>query len=366
MLGREMDETNTMNMTIPLLSLHISGVGVVGGFGVGMGALRQALEHGPPALARASASSAPDGETIAAYLADVSRLADFAPKRSLRRLDHYSRLALLGAYLALEDAGVKSADEVCPVDRLAVITASGYGASATTFAFLDSVLDDGDRFASPTHFSHSVHNAAAANVAIRMGITGPNLTVSQFALSTCSALLTAQQWLSSGRVDAVLFGGVDQYCDVLGYCWRRFFNAPGDAPAPFEFDRQSAVPGEGAAFFLLTPGTLQDTAAYAVIREVLLDAPAQVFQAPQARAQTPAPRRLLLGLDGHTSCAAHYEPWLKNHPDAEAYAAYYGSLPTAQGLDLAIAADLVRRDARTTQLVKIEAEACGAVTLQAP
>ncbi len=137
--------------------------------------------------------------------------------------------------------------------NLAVVIATGYGASQTTFSFLDTAFDDGDACASPTLFSNSVHNAAAAHVSILLNARGPNLTVSQFEMSVPSAMLTACQWLEDKIVDAVLFGGVDEYCSVLGYCWQRFFGA--GSPVQHEaigMEYQSAITGEGSAFFLLT------------------------------------------------------------------------------------------------------------------
>ena len=96
-------------------------------------------------------------------------------------------------------------------ERLGVIIASGYGALKTTFAFLDSYLDFGYACSSPTHFSNSVHNAAAAHVSMQLQATAPSLTVSQFEMSTASALLTAAQWLAERRVERVLLGAVDEH-----------------------------------------------------------------------------------------------------------------------------------------------------------
>jgi 3-oxoacyl-[acyl-carrier-protein] synthase II len=195
------------------LGLAIQGVGAVGAFGSGIQALRQALCAGKVPLGTLQVATAGGSLELPAYRADTEPLEEFVSKRALRRIDHFSRLALLGGYLALQDAGRLEADR----SRLGVVIATGYGAMQTTFAFLDSFIDGGDACSSPTHFSNSVHNAAAANLSILLGATGPSLTVSQFELSVHSALLTARQWLAEGRVDAVLLGGVDELGAVLGY-----------------------------------------------------------------------------------------------------------------------------------------------------
>lgn len=309
-------------------TMAIQGIGLVGGFGCG-------LEDFAAALAAGSVPTRPAafaGGEIPALLADIAPLERFVDKRGLRRIDHFSRLALLGAHLALEDAGLPELNRT----RLGLIVATGYGATATTFAFLDTVLDGGDALASPTHFSSSVHNAAAAHTAILLGITGPNLTVSQFEMSVPSALLAAQGWLAEGRVDAVLFGGVDEACAVLRYCWERFFTEPSDLIRPFEFDRQSAVPGEGAAFFLLTAES--GKARYGRITEV--------YQG-NAGARPPlldAAPLYLLGADGHRECGANYTRYLPDEACCTAYAPIYGSLPVGPAFDLAVATLACRDD----------------------
>ncbi len=309
----------------------VHGIGVVGGFGCGLEALRQALTAGEVRPQLAPVATPEGTQERPAYLADTSRLEEFVAKRALRRIDHFSRLALLGAHLALQDAGRLESDR----SRLGVVIATGYGALRTTFAFLDSFIEDGDGCSSPTHFSSSVHNAAAANISILLEASGPSLTVSQFEMSVPSALLTAAQWLEEGRVDAVLFGGVDEYCEVLGYCWYRFFGGGSGAVRPLDLERQSAIPGEGAAFFLLT----RDAGAQPQYGYL-----AGVHQGNVGGGLPPLPPgvRLLLGADGHEGCGSLYRQHLPAGVPAASFAPLYGSLPIAPAFDLAVAGLCIR------------------------
>ncbi|MFN2342059.1 MAG: beta-ketoacyl synthase N-terminal-like domain-containing protein, partial [Desulfonatronovibrio sp.] len=195
--------------------MSIKGVGVLGGFGRGLEQMEKALtEPCKPAVEMTTHQLAKEVFHVPVMRADTSSLENYVSKRALRRIDHYARMAVFGACLALEDAGRLEKMS----KRTGLIIVSGYGASATTFSFLDSVIKDGDACASPTHFSNSVHNSAAAHISILLKITGPSLTISQFQTSVASGLLTARQWLDQGRVDEVLFGAVDEYCPVRGYC----------------------------------------------------------------------------------------------------------------------------------------------------
>jgi 3-oxoacyl-[acyl-carrier-protein] synthase II len=309
----------------------IQGIGVVGAFGCGLEALAASLRQGPAPAGELAFTAEGREWRMPAFLADTAPLERFVSKRETRRVDHFSRLALLGACLALEDGGALE----CPHEDLGLIIASGYGATRTTFAFLDSVLTDGDPCASPTLFSNSVHNAAAAHVAIQLRITGPSLTLSQFGMSVASGLLTARQWLAQGRVQRVLFGALDELCPVLGYCHQRFFGAPPARIEPFALDRQSAVPGEGAAFFLLEEGT---DSRYAGISRVSLG---------RSGAETgfPLEAAYVINADGYPACASGYPGILPPGAQVAAFTPHYGSFPTSQALDLAAAA-LVLRDGR--------------------
>jgi len=314
------------------LKAILKGIGVVGGFGTGIQTLEKVLLNRGPTV---ESLAVPDPQTLGGQFfvpVDTRQIQDRFPSRALRRIDHFSRMALLAAVLALEDAGKPEVN-----DRMGVIVATGYGATRTTFAFLDSVLEGGDSCASPTLFSGSVHNTAAAQISMLMGICGPNLTVSRFDLSISEALVVALIWLAEGRVTSVLVGGVDEWCPVLGHCYHRFFGKNDLSPMrPLDPDRQSAVVAEGAAFFLLLPE--EDRAdGYGVIESVTTgclrdDAPV-----------LPEDALILLGADGHPVSARRYARFVPKNRKMAAYAPYYGSLPIGMGFDMAIAGLTLRR-----------------------
>lgn len=319
------------------MKIAIRGVGAVGAFGSGLSDLSAALS-GKAVLPEHVDLTLPHGEVpVPVFRAETEKLFSFVPKRELRRVDHLSRMALLGAHLALEEGGA-----IDPA-RTGVIVGTGYGAMGTTFGFLDTAMDNGDAGASPIKFSNSVHNAAAAHLSTNLSITGPNLTVSQFDFSFISSLMTAASWLESGRVDSVLVGAVDAYCDPLGYCHNRFFLRDDRAQTirPFDLDRQSAIPGEGSFFFLLQREEADRGAAYGYIRDIFYG---RTGPDEEDAMHVPANAVLFLGLDGMKKCAGSYGRFSgvsQGDPGAlgvAAYAPLCGSLPAGSGLDLAVAA----------------------------
>ncbi|MFA5394215.1 MAG: beta-ketoacyl synthase N-terminal-like domain-containing protein [Candidatus Ratteibacteria bacterium] len=166
-----------------------------------------------------------------------------------RRADKFSKMAILAAYDALEDSGIK-------VDKksLGIIMATGFGPHATTYRFLDDILDYGDRNVSPTSFSHSVHNAAVSYIASVLNVNGPTITLAQFAFSFQQALILAKSWLKEGRCEYVLVGAVDELSKTMEYIFNRKLRVAEDGKIkPFRFLQNSeAVAGEGAVFFLVT------------------------------------------------------------------------------------------------------------------
>jgi len=317
------------------MTVAIQGVGVVGGFGSGLESLSAALSSKGTHIQHVQVKTANGPCEMPVYLADTARLEEFLNKRSLRRVYHYSKMALLGAYLALQDAGRLDADR----SRMGIIVASGCGPSRTTLGFLDTFINDGDSLSSPTYFSNSVQNAAVANISMLLNITGPGLTVSQFEMSVPSALIAARNWLEEGRVDSVLFGAVDEYHDVLGYYWHRYYGELATADheiRPFEYDIQTAIPGEGAAFLLLTRADNENISGYGCIEDVTMGRcernPLKITK------DTP----LFISADGHKHCGGYYKQYLREKKQIVAYTPIYGSIPIGPAFDVAIAASSIK------------------------
>lgn len=314
------------------MRIIVRGIGVTGGFGCGVVEFSRALVEGTSRLSSLTLQTVEGPVEIPVFRADTRRLEEFCAKQNLRRIDHYSRLGLLGAYLALADAGALTADR----QRLGIIVASGFGATASTAAFLDSLIDYGDVCASPTHFANSVHNAAAANISIMLKATGPNLTVSQFDLSVPSALLAARQWLAQGRVDRVLFGAVDELHPLLSYVACRTHGVPATAMmTPLRSSRETAIMGEGAAFLLLSRAD-GESDCYCTIEEVTTGS------LPAGALPLPADALMVLGADGRRESGGRYRALVPSAARIACYSPLYGSMPAGPAFDLAAAALILK------------------------
>ena len=195
------------------MEIHVRGIGAAGPFGAGLTDFKTAEKHFFQRDGSCLPAGFDDTGEFPCFKTDTRGIHRFFPLKKIRRMDHFSRMALFAVSLALEEAGVEP--DRAREKETGVVLATGHGAMGSTYAFKDSINDRGDAFASPLLFSRSVHNAAMANVAIHLGLTGPNLTVSQHGFSFQSALLTACSWIDRGSCDWVLAGGIDEFAQQL-------------------------------------------------------------------------------------------------------------------------------------------------------
>ena len=312
-------------MTFPLA---IKGLGIVAGFGCGNKAALEAIGNGSGPNGSMPVQTRDGSFNYPVYVADLAPLKEFISPKKLRRTNKYSRLATLAACLALQDAGF----DIPPCNaNIAVIVASGYGASTTTFEFLEDVILEGDEFASPTQFSNSVHSSAASHITILLQIQGPCLTVTQFEMSPVAALLNAQTWLREKRVDAVLLGGVDEINPILVYCYQNLWEAPvPEAIEPLNLQKQTAIPGEGAAFMLLRRDEGQPS-PYGYINSISWEN-ASGFKLPKDNT-------IIVGANGHRVCGHGYNKILHGADGRtiKTFSTITGSIPSGQMFDIALA-----------------------------
>jgi 3-oxoacyl-[acyl-carrier-protein] synthase II len=233
--------------------MNIAGLGIICTRGRGPSALLQALATGWVAPATVAVRGAA-GDRLNVYAVPPEALSDKTLLAQARRADRFSRMAVLAAADALGDSGLATCMDKA---RIGVILATALGPHATTFNFLDGILDFGEAAASPTAFSHSVHNAANSYIAMTLGLRGPTLTVTHFHFAFHQAALLAQAWLQEHRCDAVLVGVAEELGTVMEYASSRLLTPATDGRLkPFAFSNApETVPGEGSVFFLLTPDT---------------------------------------------------------------------------------------------------------------
>jgi hypothetical protein len=130
--------------------------------------------------------------------------------RELRRADDFIRLAVLAGTAVLEGAEVGGGSS-----EIGVFLGTTTGPLETNFRFLDTLFDNGEGQASPTMFSHSVHNAAVGYVARLLNIQGPAFTITAPGWPFLAALAEARAALENLDLQAVLALAVEEESPLL-------------------------------------------------------------------------------------------------------------------------------------------------------
>ena len=310
------------------MALAISGIGIVSALGCGIQSFKDGLSGKKQPNMDNMEFDTPAGRiSLPVYRAKEEGLETFVPKRALRRVDPFARMALLSSFQAVEDAGIEFPDK----SRVGVVFGSGHGALQTTFNFLDGIIEDGDKGASPTHFANSVHNALASQVSNFMKLTGPCSTVTCFHQTVSQVLFMAESWLAEGTVDYVLAGFGDEFCDVLGYAAAGFSGNTVQENQPLNFERCSFSPGQGHVTFLLS--SAETDTKYGKLNLVHFGLSAEVTNEFLSKKDNP----VYLAANGNQIEGASYSQ-LKAAGETASHAHIFGSMPLGAAFEIAVAA----------------------------
>jgi 3-oxoacyl-[acyl-carrier-protein] synthase II len=179
--------------------------------------------------------------------------ADWMEPKEARRTDRFTQLAVAGARLAWEDAGKPDVEP----DRAGVIIASGVGGLETLLAQHVVLLERGPGRVSPFMVPGLMANAAAGQVAMQLGLTGPNTCVVTACAAGGHAVGEAYRLIQNGLADLCLAGGTEAAILPLTLAAFAQMQAvtknpdPETASRPFDADRDGFVLSEGACVLVL-------------------------------------------------------------------------------------------------------------------
>ncbi|MBU0478629.1 beta-ketoacyl synthase chain length factor [bacterium] len=298
--------------------MNIFGIGVVFSGGRGINRYDDALRHG---------WIKPEDSC---YHVKEESITDKRILGGIRRADRFSKMAVLAASDAVVDSGINLNKKK---SSLGIIVSTAFGPHVTTFRFLDDMLEYGDRNASPTLFSHSVHNAAASYITSVLDSRGPTITLTQFEFSFHQALILARAWLYEERCEYVLVGSVDECGTVMEYICRQKLRIAGDGRIkPFDFSKTPvAVPGEGSVFFLTT--LKKSHKKYCKVAVSLND----------KEIEKNRPDMLILDADGIAGDEKEYQKAAESGVCISGYSPIFGSMMTGTSFNCTAAALMLKK-----------------------
>lgn len=190
-------------------------------------------------------------------------LTDFDPGPYLgeRGIRHFDRTALLlaSAATAAIDSSKLLEGEYAR-EEIGILVGQTHGSVQSITDFDQEALKEGPRYVNPQSFANTVINAPAGRLAIHLGITGLNSTLSSGAASAFDAAAQSVALLGSGPIRAALCGAALGYSREveLGYQRAGLLGDAAQAEAPFSAKRRGAVLGEGAAVMVLEDAAAAD------------------------------------------------------------------------------------------------------------
>lgn len=185
--------------------------------------------------------------SVAAQVAGFVPVNHF-PSALLNCLDRYSQLGLVAAREAVADAGLNEAE----LALAGAVIGTGCGGKETDEETYRQLYVDNRKRAHPLTIPKGMPSAAASQVSMQLGITGPVFTVSSACSSANHAVAQAAMMIRSGLVDVALAGGTDAPLTFgLMKAWEAMRVLAADTCRPFSADRSGLVLGEGAGMVVL-------------------------------------------------------------------------------------------------------------------
>lgn len=192
---------------------------------------------------------------IAAEVKNFDANALFGRKEA-RRMDRYTQFAVAATQEALTQSGLTITDE--NRDRIGVYIGTGIGGLSTLLAEAEVYRAKGPRRVSPFLVPMMLPDTAGGQVAIMLGMRGPNLGLNSACATGTNAIGEAAEVIRRGDADVMLAGGAEAAIiplalagfDVMG-ALSHHNDTPEAASRPFDKTRDGFVCGEGSAVLVL-------------------------------------------------------------------------------------------------------------------
>ena len=234
----------------------ITGIGPVTPVGIGVDRFWSSLIEGRSGVGKLEGFDTERyASRIAAHVHDF-RVDDFLEPSEARRMERFAQMAVAGARLALADGSfdVEAGDRA----RIGCVIGTGIGGIGAFETQTATLAARGPSRVPPQLVALMIPNMAAGQVAMRLGITGPNDCTVTACAASGHAIARAVDWIRAGRADVVLAGGAESAITpltVAGFCSARALstrnNDPEGASRPFDIGRDGFVIGEGATVLVL-------------------------------------------------------------------------------------------------------------------
>ncbi|MFA5276393.1 MAG: beta-ketoacyl-ACP synthase II [Candidatus Omnitrophota bacterium] len=235
----------------------VTGLGMLSAVGNTVTDCWKALQEGKSGIATITSFDATKFDSrIAGEVKGFDPLSYGMNSKDVKRMDKFSLYAVACAKDAIKDAGL-TLDKI-DRNRFGVIIGSGIGSLHTIEVEHKVFLDKGPSRLSPFLIPMLIVNGASGQVAIHLGLKGPNSAVATACASGSHAIGDAFKIIERGDADLMITGGTES-CIVAtgtgGFCALKSLstrnNEPEKACRPFDKERDGFIIAEGCGLVVL-------------------------------------------------------------------------------------------------------------------
>lgn len=176
--------------------------------------------------------------------------------REARKMDRFTQFAIAATLEALEQSGLKIDES--NRDRVGILIGSGIGGIHTIIEQYEVFKERGPDRISPFLIPMMISDSAAGNLAIRIGVRGPNMSLATACATGTNGVGEAAEMIRRGAADVMIAGASEAAIHPLTMAGMNVMTAlstrndePERASRPFDKNRDGFLMGEGAAILIL-------------------------------------------------------------------------------------------------------------------
>ncbi len=187
---------------------------------------------------------------------NIEEYSEYIDKKEAKRMDPLQHFCIACTVQALKQAHLQIDES--NADEIGAVVGSGIGGMIIIDQGYHALFEKGPMRVSPFTGPYMIANMGPGQIAISLGIKGPNFTVTSACASGSNAIGEAYEIIKRGDATAMLAGGAESV--ITPFALAAFHRTqamstrnddPQHASRPFDAQRDGFVYGEGAGLLLL-------------------------------------------------------------------------------------------------------------------
>lgn len=237
----------------------VTGMGLVSCFGTDVEHFYNELLAGKSGVVPIQTFPCQDYPTRFAAVVRDFDTGEYLDKKQARRVDPFIRYTVVAGKKALENAGLTGAEmEKLDKKRCGIIIGSGMGGMTVFSEGVETLIKQGVRRLTPFFVPFIITNMGGALLAIDLGFTGPNYSISTACATSNYSIVAAAKHIQNDEADLIICGGAESPISpigVAGFVACKALSERNDDPTkasrPWDKQRDGFVIGEGAGVLVL-------------------------------------------------------------------------------------------------------------------